>query len=181
MKYPQTNPKEGVTLKWLTESLNMTRENLFRSISTLSASQINVKPTLDSWSVSQVCHHLYLTEVLFTKAISRGLQSNIDVTTERKPIELVLDKTKSFESPDIAKPLDGFFSDYQEIDKSLLKSRAVLNDLLENIDDISILTRRSYKHPIFNELLLEQWIELLDLHEQRHIEQINRIKKMLLV
>lgn len=31
-------------------------------------------------------------------------------------------------------------------------------------------------HPALGELLLDQWIELIYLHEQRHIEQIKEVK-----
>lgn len=31
-------------------------------------------------------------------------------------------------------------------------------------------------HPALGELFLDQWIELIYLHEQRHIEQIKEIK-----
>jgi hypothetical protein len=34
------------------------------------------------------------------------------------------------------------------------------------------------RHPVLEELPLDQWIELLYLHEQRHIEQIKEIKAL---
>jgi hypothetical protein len=165
-------------MKKLIENLKKTREDLFNAIHSLDYYQLNTSPNSDRWSITQVCHHLYLTEVLFTKAISQGLRNDIDAVTERKPIELVLDRTKKYESPDIAKPSENLY-ELQEIIDMLLKSREALNTLLNNIEDFSLLSRRSYYHPVFKELLLDQWVELLNLHEQRHIEQINEIKKLI--
>jgi hypothetical protein len=58
----------------------------------------------------------------------------------------------------------------------LTKSRENLLNVLRSIDDKSILSKKAAKHPAFGELSLEQWIELLYIHEQRHIEQIKDIK-----
>lgn len=47
---------------------------------------------------------------------------------------------------------------------------------LDTIEDKSILSEKSVKHPALGELPLDQWIEQIYLHEQRHIEQIKEIK-----
>ena len=57
----------------------------------------------------------------------------------------------------------------------LNKSRKELMRFLSTIEDESILAKKSVMHPALGELL-EQWIELIYLHEQRHIEQIKEIK-----
>lgn len=43
----------------------------------------------------------------------------------------------------------------------------------------SILAKKSVMHPALGELPLDQWIEQIYLHEQRHIEQINELKLLL--
>lgn len=47
------------------------------------------------------------------------------------------------------------------------------------IEDKSILAEKSVNHLAFGELPLDQWIEQIYLHEQRHIEQIKEIKLLL--
>ncbi|QGH35290.1 hypothetical protein GI584_15075 [Gracilibacillus salitolerans] len=52
----------------------------------------------------------------------------------------------------------------------LTKSSGNLVNILHAIDDKSVLSKKATKHLAFGELYLEQWVELLYLHEQRHIE-----------
>ena len=54
-------------------------------------------------------------------------------------------------------------------DKKLLKT-------ILSIEDPSVLKKKSVDHPAFGALPLDQWIELVPLHEQRHIKQIEEIK-----
>ena len=58
-------------------------------------------------------------------------------------------------------------------------SRKRLMSVLHTIEDKSILEEKSVNHPAFGELPLDQWVELIPLHEQRHIEQIKEIKSIL--
>ena len=64
----------------------------------------------------------------------------------------------------------------QKMIDMLNESRRELMRFLSTIEDESKLTNKSVMHPALGELLLDQWIELIYLHEQRHIEQIKEIK-----
>ncbi len=64
----------------------------------------------------------------------------------------------------------------QKVFGQLGETRNELLAVLSTIKESSILAEKSARHPIFGEVPLEQWIELLYLHEQRHIEQIKEIK-----
>ncbi|MBT2716581.1 DinB family protein [Bacillus sp. ISL-57] len=155
----------------LLESTNQ----LVEEVKALNYEQLNAKPALDKWSISQICHHLYLSESLFSKSIENGLKDKDYESVAHKPIQLVSDRTKKFESPEIAKPTEEPF-DVENMLNLLTKSRQNLLNVLRAIDDKSILSKKAAKHPAFSELSLEQWIELLYIHEQRHIEQIKDIK-----
>ncbi|MFJ8072345.1 DinB family protein [Peribacillus sp. NPDC096447] len=85
------------------------------------------------------------------------------------------DRSQKFESPEIAKPFEDPL-DVEIILNFLTESRENLLNILRAIDDKSILSKKVSNHPAFGELSLEQWIELLYLHEQRHIEQIKDVK-----
>ncbi len=63
----------------------------------------------------------------------------------------------------------------QEIVEKLNLSRKKLLELLNTIEDPSILSRRYFTHPVFKEMLLIDWVKSLYLHEQRHMKQINEI------
>ncbi|MDM5308375.1 DinB family protein [Peribacillus frigoritolerans] len=150
-------------------------KKLIEEVKMLNYEKINEKPALDKWSISQICHHLYLSEKLFTKAIENGLKDKDYESVVHKPIHLVSDRFQKFESPEIAKPSEDPL-EVETILNFLTESRENLLNVLRAIDDKSILSKKVSNHPAFGELSLEQWIELLYLHEQRHIEQIKDVK-----
>lgn len=155
--------------------LSETRKQLIKEISSLTGEQFNEKPALDKWSIAQICHHLYIVEGLFTKAIKKGLKSESHDNLERKNIHIITDRMQKFKSPEIAEPSEEQF-DVQTMLKLLNESRYHFLNLLHEMENHSILSKKAAKHPVFGELPLEQWIDLLYLHEQRHIEQIKYIK-----
>jgi len=162
--------------KLVNDNLYETRNNLVKEITLLSNAQFNSKPDMDNWSIAQVCHHLVLVEEASIKAIAWGLKE-IDLTQkERKNVQLILlDRTKKIKAPKIVEPdVEPF--EVQQIIDLLNASRKKLMTFLNTIEDQSILAEKSVKHPALGELPLDQWIEQIYLHEQRHIEQIKEIK-----
>ncbi|MEC0201834.1 DinB family protein [Paenibacillus lautus] len=158
----------------INQKLKETRDELLRILNGLSGDQLNQKKDSDSWSISQVCQHLYKTEELYVVAIKRGLKGKEDSIIENKPLEFLLDRSRRLEAPDIAKPTDEII-EYQEIVEKLHHSREKLTELLHSLEDPSVLSRRHFTHPVFKEMLLIEWVKSLYLHEQRHIKQINEI------
>ncbi|WP_102272234.1 DinB family protein [Cytobacillus massiliigabonensis] len=161
------------------DNLYETRNNLVKEITLLSDTEFNRKPDMDMWSIAQVCHHLVLVEEASIKAIAWGLKGNDRTSTERKNIHLtLLDRTKKIKAPKIVDPDAAPFEVPQLIDL-LNDSREKLLAFLSTIEDKAILKEKSVKHPALGELPLDQWIEQIYLHEQRHIEQIKEIKLLL--
>ncbi|WP_199621343.1 DinB family protein [Paenibacillus alkalitolerans] len=163
-------------MKQIVENLITTRRLLLDEIEQLDIIQLNRRLSTDSWSIGQVCHHLILTEALFTQAIQLGLSKEDDHSVYDKPIELVLDRTKKIESPGIARPSNEQFTREFLID-GLTSTREKILKVINDQDDPSIFSRKTARHLVFKELKLDQWITLLYLHEQRHIKQIQDIKK----
>ncbi|WP_145037285.1 DinB family protein [Paenibacillus sp. Y412MC10] len=155
------------------QKLKETRDELFGILTGLSGDQLNQKD-LNSWSISQVCQHLFKTEELYVVAIKKGLKSKEDSFIENKSVEFLLDRSQKLEAPDIAKPTDEFL-EYEEIIEKLNNSRQKLLELLNTVEDESVLSKRHFIHPVFKEMLLIEWVKSLYLHEQRHINQINEI------
>lgn len=164
--------------KLANDNLYETRNNLVKEITLLSDAQFNSKPDMTKWSIAQVCHHLVLVEEASIKAIAWGLKEIDSTQKERKKVHLILDRTKKIKAPKIVEPDVEPFKVQQIIDL-LNDSRKKLMTFLSTIEDKSILAEKSVKHPAFGELPLNQWIEQLYLHEQRHIEQIKEIKLLL--
>ncbi|PWA12556.1 PadR family transcriptional regulator [Pueribacillus theae] len=165
--------------KLINDNLYETRNNLVNEINLLSDAQFNSKPDINQWSIAQVCHHLVLVEEASIKAIAWGLKEVDGTQKERKKIHLtLLDRTKKIKAPKIVEPdVEPF--EVQQIIELLDDSRKKLMTFLSTIEDKSILAKKSMKHPALGELPLDQWIEQIYLHEQRHIEQIKEIKLLL--
>lgn len=162
--------------KFANDKFYKTRNNLLEEITLLSDAQFNSKPDMNKWSIAQVCHHLVLLDERVIKVISSGLKEVDSTQRERQEIHtILLDRTKKFIAPEFLEPSLEPFEVQQMIDL-LNDSRKKLLTFLSTIEDVSILAKKSMKHPALGELLLNQWIELIYLHEQRHIEQIKEIK-----
>lgn len=161
----------------LEENLIRTRKILIKELSSLNDNEFNQRVDTNKWSIAQVCHHLVITEILFTKAIISGLDEMNVTEATRKPIQLVLDKSKNFQAPEIAEPRSEPFQVLQIL-LLLNESRKNLTEAISKVDDKTILKNITAKHPVFEDLPLDQWIELLYLHEQRHIEQIKTLKSL---
>ncbi len=152
------------------------RKNLFEEITMLNDAQFNNNPGKNKWSIAQVCHHLVLLDKVVIKVISSGLKKIDSTLKERREIHSILqDRAIKFAAPEMIEPsLERF--EVQQMVNLLNESRKELMRFLSTIEDESILTKKSVMHPALGELLLDQWIELIYLHEQRHIEQIKEIK-----
>ncbi|MGE8207330.1 DinB family protein [Heyndrickxia sp. NPDC080065] len=163
----------------INDNLYKTRNDLIKEIALLSDDQFNSKLDINSWTIAQVCHHLVLVEESSIKAIAWGLKEIESTQNERKKVDLILlDRTKKIKAPKIVEP-DVKPFEVQQIIDLLNESRKKLMTFLSTIEDKSVLAEKSVKHPALGELPLDQWIEQIYLHEQRHIEQIKEIKLLL--
>ena len=158
--------------------LDVTRKNLVQEINSLTDDEFNGQPGKEMWSIAQVCHHLVLVEKTTVKVIGWGVKEFLSTNIERRKVELILDRTKRIQAPKIVEPDEQPFDVQQMIDL-LNDSRERLMSVLHTIEDKSILKEKSVNHPAFGELPLDQWVELIPLHEQRHIEQIKEVKAIL--
>ncbi|MFB7155652.1 DinB family protein [Lysinibacillus sp. NPDC056232] len=164
----------------INDHLCETRNNLVEEIKVLSNTQFNAKPDANNWSIAQICHHLILVEESTVKVIAWGIKQVDNKQTERKNFDIIVDRTKKFTAPKIVEPAEDFFT-VQQIIELLEDSRKKLTTYLDTIEDKSLLAEKSVKHPVLGELPLDQWVEQIYFHEQRHIGQIKEIKAFIKV
>lgn len=156
------------------DHLDATRTQLLQEIDILDDTAFNRKPDVQSWSVAQICHHLVLVEEATRKAIAWGLKAQENSTPARKNVQLILDRTKKIQAPSIVEPTEQPFT-VQAMQDLLATTRKNLLAFLQTIEDPEVLAKRAVQHPALGELPLDQWIEMVYLHEQRHIEQLQEI------
>jgi len=164
--------------KFEDNNLSVTRNKLINEIEKLSFEELNHRTDDLNWSIAQVCHHLVLSEKTFAKAIEYGLKKPMGTSNEAKNIHYILDRTTKWNAPEMVLPSFEPFESLQIIGL-LANSRNYLQGVLDSVEDPTILNERSVKHPVFDFLPLYQWIELVYLHEQRHLEQISEVKTKL--
>src|SRR3954468_7351963 len=106
------------------ENLVTTRDCLVKEIDLLSFDELNKRPDSDTWSIAQVCHHLFLTESVFTQAITYGLNKSNGKKAEAKAIQVSSDRKQKIQAPEIVIPGEGPW-ELQQIKELLNNSRNI--------------------------------------------------------
>lgn len=155
-------------------NLSETRNRLLKEIASFNDENFNKKLAPDQWSPAQICHHLVLVEKAFANVIAYGVKKDKPIA-EPKDLSFFKDRTKKINAPEMVLPTEEPL-EVQQIKEMLQASRSEFLAVLERIEDRSILAKKSAKHPIYGDMPLDQWVEMLFLHEDRHIEQMRAIK-----
>jgi len=153
------------------------RKQLLESVEMLSDEQLNRKASDDSWSIVQVLDHLYLMESKLVKLMTRTVKEPPGELTPDKPIHLTIDRSRKFNAPAHFIPSNEFTS-LDEMKQKLNHSRNSLIEFVEQTKDLNLVDK-GMPHPVFGQINLKQWVPFIGLHEKRHLEQINEIKKTL--
>lgn len=159
----------------LIENLGKTRTKLFETVKDLTDEQFNQKPSPEKWSIAQVFHHLYTTEKSTAEFILSAIETKSS-PVEDKDMAFVADRSKKIKAKN--EPPTDFFTKkalMYLLDNSRFENlQAVFNEV--HVED---LADKSIDHPGFGKISLKNLVEFIYLHEQRHIEQIEEIKKEL--
>lgn len=160
------------------------RQALFDSVSGLSDAQLDYKPTDGEWAISDILHHLALTDEANAKLMGRSLKQaeTAGVPPDPTPDESVLNclepyadtlKNTRAQAPEFVRP-----QSHQPVPESLARLNASREKILASIEKLGQydLTQVKFPHPLLGELHLYQWILIAGGHERRHVGQIGRIK-----
>ncbi|WLD92735.1 DinB family protein [Alkalihalobacillus sp. AL-G] len=150
------------------------RGQLLSAIDQIPEGKAHRRISEDSWSIVEVLEHLILIEKVITKNFVKALNQQEDHETPQHPVHLSARPRPVVEAPDYVVPA-GRYETIAEAKGALHQSRIKFKAVLENIEDQSILDKRSFPHPIFGEMQLAQWIDFIGYHEQRHRKQIEEI------
>ncbi|MFD1886044.1 DinB family protein [Paenibacillus wenxiniae] len=135
------------------------------------------------WSIAQVLEHLYLMETAITTRMGAVLQQNeptpppLSQHSDAPSFRLTPDRSRRIEAPADLVPADKHMT-RQELYTRLSRSRSHLEELLQTADPQQ-LQQKTMNHPVFGSMTLEEWVEFIGLHEQRHLEQMKDIQSAL--
>ncbi|KPL61399.1 DinB family protein [Rossellomorea vietnamensis] len=157
---------------WETKIVEI-REKVKENIKGLSYEELNEKPSQEEWSIAQIVLHLAGAETRFlTLAIDSaergGGKSDSDVD-----LSVFDDPSQKMIAP-IEPPTDP--QTKEDLMKSLDESRSLTTRFLEKYTKEG-LNHQSMHHHRFGEMPIWQVLELLGKHEQRHLVQMEDVKK----
>jgi len=168
----------------LVDALAGMRQALFDSVSGLSEAQLDYKPGDGEWAISDILHHLALTDEANMKLMGRSLKQAdaAGVPPDPTPDESVLNCLDPFadtlrntraQAPEFVRP-----QSHQPVPDSIARLEASREKIMASIEKLGQydLSQVKFPHPLLGELNLYQWIMIAGGHERRHTAQIGRIK-----
>lgn len=167
--------KANMSIEMLLQGLQVTRTAILSEIEMLTDTEVNTKPRRDKWSIIQILHHLHLVEQSVTSALLYGLHKNERNPVPHKDLQIMLDRTAKREAPQHMEPTETLMKKQQMIQLLRNSSEALVNALHTVVNEKDLI-EKSLRHPVFHDLNLYQWIQVLDLHEQRHLTQLKEAK-----
>lgn len=157
--------------------LLLVRKELLNELDSLTDKELNMKPSEEKWSVSQVVRHLIFIDEAILPALKKAVQKESERVAE-KNLDFVIDRSIKIKSP-LPEPSTEFISK-EELLKVVNHARTSLLEFINEIIDGTIIEDKSMIHPLFGAMSVKQMIEFVGLHEKRHIEQIKEIKQIIL-
>jgi hypothetical protein len=168
-------------LQEVVERITRQREKLLDTVSGLSDAQVEYRPEPSAWSISDIVHHLALSDEATMKLTFRILKQSATLAPDPTPDDSVLNAmddvyprlTGKFTAPEFVTP-----HEHAPLAESLTRLNASRQKMVENLDQISAydLTGIVYPHPSGIPLNAYQWFLLAGGHESRHTAQIKQLE-----
>jgi len=168
----------------LYEDLDATRARLAGAVEHLAGEQLVFRPSPEAWTIAEIVEHLSIVErrvarvlgVMLTKLEPEGPRAAGSKFEPVSVLEFVeRSRTEKYKAPEEIRPKGIPLSDSLA---HLRDSRASLNSLRERVENVDG-TRASFPHPVWGPLDLYQWLAFVSAHEQRHLSQIETLKKVM--
>ena len=176
---------EYTSVAQIFEAIDETRERLYKRVEGLTDEQANAHRGENRWSVTEIIEHLAIMEdrlgrmMKMMLAKAEGASKGITGATVRiKPFSLdrfiERSRNEKYTAPEAVRPSGTAAMD--DLLARMRNSRQELRALRERIEatELSMFT---YPHPAFGPLDFYEWLALIGLHEERHLNQIESVLK----
>jgi DinB superfamily len=161
-------------------------ENVIKIFGKLSAEQVNLKPTPQTWSIGQCFEHLIITNNLYFPAIQKVIDGNhrnnffSKIPFSTNLIAALMRNSLNPEQPRKMKTFKMFEPSVSDVSISILNDFAENNrKLIEMMEACKGLEIHKIKIPeplsVALNLRLDDAFEILAMHEQRHFLQAERV------
>jgi hypothetical protein len=171
-------------LQEVLEQISNQRQGLLDASSGLSEAQLDYKPAEGEWSISDILHHMALTDEANAKLAANMLKQTAEknLPADPTPEASVLGSLDEFmpkitgakvQAPERVAPRSHLPA--AESIARLSASREKVVATFEHLGGYD-LTELTYPHPLLGDLNGYQWLIIAGKHESRHTAQIARIK-----
>ncbi len=159
------------------------RQTIYDAVAPLSQAQLDFKPAPDRWSISENLSHLNKVErglpKLYTMLLQKIAEAGLQPETEGSMLDsldrsILDDATQKFQAPERVQPLPGLSK--AEVLAALQASRQAVLDAVAPAGEYD-LSGVIWPHPALGDINFYQWLLFIGKHEQRHLGQIEEIKK----
>jgi hypothetical protein len=161
---------------FLADHLSKSRKQFEETIEGLSGDQVKFKPAPDKWSVAECCEHVLLIEHRVFQML-RHLPDSVEdhpvAGKEEKMMQDVPARINRFKAPDFFAP-SGRWPSLDELAGEFRKMREKVIRYAQTTADP--LHKRFAPHIAFGVLSGYQWLVLLGLHTERHMNQAAEVK-----
>ncbi|MGF3102249.1 DinB family protein [Rossellomorea sp. DUT-2] len=161
---------------WETKVMEI-RDKVKESFMDVPVEKLNEKPSPEEWSIAQIVLHLAGAEKRFlTLALESAAENQSGTCENRADLSVFDDPSKKLKAP--IEPTSEF-QKKEDLILALDESRSYTSRFLELYTQ-EALKNRSMNHHRFGDMPIWQVLELLGKHEQRHLVQIEEVKRRIL-
>ncbi|WP_206832321.1 DinB family protein [Alicyclobacillus fructus] len=138
----------------------------------IAEDELNVLPGPERWTVGQIFEHILKTDLSIIPVFRRAAKDPRPYSGKPKGVERAADRRVKIKAPDFITPSEAPKVRHS-LRAALEEARQTLMDSARAVGDPDELEKWTgpVPHPVFGELSLQEWLEFVGYHEQRHLEQ----------
>lgn len=159
-------------IKQLKEEFDRVSDKLIEKLEEVPESKFFVRPEENKWSAGEVGEHLFKVDTPVV-AILQGKKSDEPAAKPERKKMLIerafSDPEKKYTAHGPIVPQDDFDSKKMLI-RALKQIREQISYLIDKVDLNYICLE--FKHPLLGEMTGAEWIHFINLHTDRHINQL---------
>lgn len=160
------------------ERLRTTQESLLRCLQGVSPGQLAFRPGADRWSIAEIAEHLVLMEGSTLPLLKHMLATaHSEEPAPRKDesiVRVIRNRARKAQAPEAMLPA-GRYDSVEQIESMFRRLRGGVLRYVETCNDD--LRGHVYPHPAVGELDGYQWLLFVNAHVERHMLQIEEVKK----
>jgi hypothetical protein len=167
-------------LEQIFDEIDGTRGRLVARYGSLSEPERTYRASENAWSAEQIIEHLAITEIgmvrLINKLLGRAEEAGVPAAADGSIPPFTMDEFIratgiKLEAPDRVQPTGAMNGD--QAMASLKATRGEIRALRPRLAAVD-LSGATFSHPFAGPLNLYQWLAFIGLHEQRHLDQMER-------